>query len=46
MKVRCLDIYMPAMNGMEVLARIQQIDPRIPVIMITGRSDIPCCRGR
>ncbi|HEK2741847.1 TPA: sigma-54-dependent Fis family transcriptional regulator [Proteus mirabilis] len=36
-----LDIYMPAMNGMEVLARIQQIDPRIPVIMITGHGDIP-----
>ncbi|MEX5486871.1 response regulator [Proteus mirabilis] len=36
-----LDIYMPAMNGMEVLARIQQIDPRIPVIMITYHGDIP-----
>lgn len=36
-----LDIYMPAMNGMEVLERIKQIDPRIPVIMITGHGDIP-----
>lgn len=29
------------MNGMEVLERIKQIDPRIPVIMITGHGDIP-----
>lgn len=36
-----LDIYMPAMNGMDVLERIKQIDPRIPVIMITGHGDIP-----
>ena len=36
-----LDIYMPAMNGMEVLERIKQIDSRIPVIMITGHGDIP-----
>lgn len=36
-----LDIYMPAMNGMEVLERIKQIDARIPVIMITGHGDIP-----
>lgn len=36
-----LDIYMPAMNGMEVLERIKQIDVRIPVIMITGHGDIP-----
>lgn len=35
------DIYMPAMNGMELLARVHEIDAEIPVIMITGHGDIP-----
>lgn len=33
-----LDISMPGMNGLEVLGRIQGIDPSIPVIMVTGAS--------
>ncbi|ATL97841.1 TPA: sigma-54-dependent Fis family transcriptional regulator [Aeromonas bestiarum] len=35
------DIYMPAMNGMDLLTRVQEIDVEIPVIMITGHGDIP-----
>lgn len=31
-----LDIYMPGINGVEVLRRIQQIDPNIGVIMLTA----------
>ncbi|MGL6418023.1 sigma-54-dependent Fis family transcriptional regulator [Aeromonas allosaccharophila] len=35
------DIYMPAMNGMELLDRVLEIDGELPVIMITGHGDIP-----
>ncbi|MFM4965131.1 sigma-54-dependent transcriptional regulator [Aeromonas bivalvium] len=35
------DIYMPAMNGLDLLARVRQIDPDIPVILSTGHGDIP-----
>ncbi|AGM41814.1 sigma-54-dependent transcriptional regulator [Aeromonas hydrophila] len=35
------DIYMPAMNGMDLLASVQALDAEIPVIMITGHGDIP-----
>jgi DNA-binding NtrC family response regulator len=34
-----LDINMPEMNGLQVLARIRAIQPNLPVIMITGRHD-------
>jgi CheY-like chemotaxis protein len=33
-----LDISMPGMSGLEVLARIRAIDPSIPVIMVTGAN--------
>jgi CheY-like chemotaxis protein len=33
-----LDIGMPGMNGLEVLARIRELDPSIPVIMVTGAN--------
>ncbi len=32
------DIYMPAMNGMDLLASVQALDAEIPVIMITGHG--------
>ncbi|MGD8170553.1 sigma-54-dependent transcriptional regulator [Vibrio sp. TRT 21S02] len=36
-----LDMYMPQMHGMELLAHIKDIDERIPVVVITGHGDIP-----
>jgi len=39
-RITFLDVYMPEMNGIEVLKRIRVIDPDAAVIMITGqRSD-------
>jgi len=35
-----LDIAMPGMNGLDTLARILSRCPRLPVIMITGYTDI------
>ncbi len=35
-----LDIKMPKMNGIETLERIQDINPDIPVIMISGHGNI------
>ena len=34
------DIRMPVMDGMELLKRIRQRDPELPVILITGHGDI------
>jgi len=34
------DIKMPGMTGLELLQRVKQIDPHIPVILITGQGDI------
>ncbi len=33
----CLDIFMPAMDGIETMRRVHQQRPRIPVIVISGR---------
>jgi len=39
-RITFLDVYMPEMNGIEVLKQIRMIDPDAAVIMITGhRSD-------
>lgn len=35
------DIYMPSMSGLDVLAKVLDIDPQIPVLLITGHGDIP-----
>ncbi|KKD01499.1 MULTISPECIES: sigma-54-dependent transcriptional regulator [Photobacterium] len=35
------DMYMPGMNGKEVLQRIKSLDNTLPVILITGHGDIP-----
>ena len=34
------DIRMPVMDGMELLEKLQAIDPDLPVILITGHGDI------
>ena len=36
-----LDITMPDMDGIEVLKRLQQVDPVVPVIMVTAHNDVP-----
>jgi len=38
--VVCLDIMMPGLDGIEVLKRIQMIDPELPVIMVTARDSL------
>lgn len=35
------DIRMPEMDGIQFFQAIQQIDPEIPVILITGHGDVP-----
>lgn len=39
------DINMPNMTGLELLQQIKQIDPNIPVILITGFGDISMAVG-
>lgn len=34
-----LDYHMPYMNGIETLTQMKQINPRVPVIMVTGTLD-------
>ncbi|PIE73660.1 MAG: hypothetical protein CSA20_02065 [Deltaproteobacteria bacterium] len=34
------DIRMPHMDGLELLAAIRELDPELPVIMITGHGDV------
>lgn len=36
-----LDMYMPQMHGLELLALIRNFDNELPVIVITGHGDIP-----
>jgi DNA-binding NtrC family response regulator len=36
-----LDLNMPRMNGIDTLTAIKQINPRVPVIMLTAYGDIP-----
>jgi two-component system CheB/CheR fusion protein len=35
-----IDAYLPDMSGLELLHRLQQLDHRLPAIMITGDSDV------
>lgn len=34
------DIRMPGLDGTQLLARVQEIDPDIPVVMVTGHGDV------
>ena len=33
------DVYMPGMNGLELLRKIKQLKPDLPVILISGNAD-------
>lgn len=35
-----LDLVMPGLSGLDVLARIRQIDPELPVIVLTARGSV------
>jgi two-component system C4-dicarboxylate transport response regulator DctD len=35
------DLRMPGMDGLRLLQHVQRIDPRIPLIIITGHGDVP-----
>lgn len=35
------DIMMPKMDGFDVLTQVMEIDPVLPVILITGHGDVP-----
>ena len=39
-EVLLLDVRMPGMDGMEVLNKAKELDPDLPVIMITAHADI------
>ncbi|MEL6734670.1 MAG: sigma-54 dependent transcriptional regulator [Pseudomonadota bacterium] len=34
------DIRMPKMDGVELLAKVKELDPDLPVVMITGHGDV------
>lgn len=36
-----IDAYLPGMNGLELLQRLNDTGHRLPAIMITGNSDVP-----
>ena len=33
-----LDVEMPGMNGLEVMARLRRSDPELPIVIVSGRS--------
>ena len=35
------DIRMPGMDGMTLLERLHEVDPEIPVILVTGHAEVP-----
>ena len=35
------DVRMPGMDGLELFRRLHDIDPELPVILITGHGDVP-----
>jgi DNA-binding NtrC family response regulator len=36
-----VDVKMPGIDGMEVLKRVKEIEPHLPVVLITAYADIP-----
>src|SRR3990167_3963647 len=41
-----LDLIMPEMGGIEVLKRLGDIAPKLPVIVLTGHGDLQTARDR
>src|SRR5687768_13436535 len=39
------DYAMPGMNGEELAEELKKLKPALPVIMVTGYSDVTCDRG-
>lgn len=39
-----LDVNMPVMGGLETLAKLKQIDPDLPVIIVSSESAMPTVR--
>jgi two-component system response regulator AauR len=39
------DIRLPGLDGLELLKRLKQLDPRLPVVLITGHGDIGMAVG-
>lgn len=35
------DLRMPQMDGLELVRRLREIDPALPIIVITGHGDVP-----
>lgn len=35
-----LDVNLPGLNGLQVLAQLKQLDPNLPVVMVTSQSAI------
>jgi len=35
-----LDVFMPEMNGMEILNRMRKIDKRVKIVMLSGMQDL------
>ncbi|MGB0748263.1 MAG: sigma-54-dependent transcriptional regulator [Magnetospiraceae bacterium] len=35
------DIKMPEVSGLDVMAKVRDLDPELPVILITGHGDVP-----
>jgi two-component system response regulator FixJ len=42
-EVRCIvtDIRMPEISGLDLLRRVKEINPNVPVIVLTGHGDVP-----
>jgi DNA-binding NtrC family response regulator len=39
------DVSMPTMDGLELCARVAQVQPGVPVVVVTGRSDLDTAIG-
>ena len=39
--VALCDVKMPKMDGMSVLAKLQALDPELPILLMSGHGDIP-----